>query len=40
MTLKIPFSGYVSGQYIPIICHLKNDSKVKAESVKAELIKV
>ena len=40
MTVKIPFSGYVSGQSIPIICHLKNDSEVKVEYVKAVLIKV
>lgn len=40
MTVKLPFSGFVSGQNIPIICQIKNESKVKAESVKAALIKV
>lgn len=37
MTVKIPFSGYVSGQNIPLTCHFENDSKVKVESVKASL---
>ena len=40
MTVKIPFSGYVSGQSIPVTCHLKNDSNVKVECVKALLTKV
>ncbi|XP_077295990.1 arrestin domain-containing protein 3-like [Arctopsyche grandis] len=39
MTVQIPFSGFVSGQYMPVTCNLKNDSKVKIECVKAGLIK-
>ncbi|XP_077295998.1 arrestin domain-containing protein 2-like isoform X2 [Arctopsyche grandis] len=39
MTIQMPFSGFVSGQYIPLTCNLKNDSKVKIECVKAGLIK-
>ncbi|XP_077295393.1 arrestin domain-containing protein 3-like [Arctopsyche grandis] len=40
MTIKIPSLGFISGESIPVICNIKNESKIKVECIKLQLVKM